>query len=331
LQGQKAYELRSSDMPLSRKVETLRSFLFEQGVEGTLRGLICEVAEASKYIDYAIKMTELGFAGTSNVYGEEQLALDVLSDELISSRLSKCGLVVNMASEEQQNIFSSFLNEPGEYSVCFDPLDGSSLVDVNLAVGTIVSIYPGKELVRPGREQIAALFVLYGPRTTMVIGLESGVHEFTLNPLGSYTLSRQDIKMDESGKIYSPGGDTRKYSPGHSAFIEALKMDGHKLRYSGGMVPDVNHVLMKGGGLFTYPALDGAPRGKLRLMFEANPMAFILEAAGGAAIDGTKRILDVEPEGIQDRCPVYLGSKKEVALAKKTLKQASSGKGAKKT
>ncbi len=318
-------------MPLTRKVEALRSFLFEQGVEGTLRGLICEVADASKYIDYAIKMTELGFAGTSNIYGEEQLALDVLSDELISSRLSKCGLVVNMASEEQQNIFSAFLKESGEYSVCFDPLDGSSLVDVNLAVGTIVSIYPGKELVRPGREQIAALFVLYGPRTTMVLGLEGRVHEFTLNPLGSYTLSQEDVKMDESGKIYSPGGDARKYSPGHSAFIEALKNDGYKLRYSGGMVPDVNHVLMKGGGLFTYPALDGSPRGKLRLMFEANPMAFILEAAGGAASDGTKRILDVEPEGIQDRCPVYLGSKKEVALAEKTLKEAGSEKGAKKT
>ena len=318
-------------MPFAKKVETLRSFLFEQGIEGTLRGLICEVAEASKYVDYAIKMTELGFAGTTNVYGEEQLALDVLSDELITSRLSNCGLVVNMASEEQQNITSSFLNEPGEYSVCFDPLDGSSLVDVNLAVGTIVSIYPGKELVRPGREQIAAMFVLYGPRTTMVIALSNGVHEFTLNPLGSYSLSREDIKMDESGKIYSPGGDSRKYLPGHMALIDALKNDGHKLRYSGGMVPDINHVLMKRGGLFSYPALVGSPKGKLRLMFEANPMAFILEKAGGAASDGTKRILDIEPEGIQDRCPVYLGSKKEVALAKKMLKEGGSGKSAKKT
>jgi len=317
-------------MPLTKKIITLRSFLFKRGIEGTLRGLICEIAEACKFVDYAIKMTELGFAGTTNVYGEEQLALDVLSDELISTHLSNSGLVVNMASEEQQNIFSSFLNEPGEYSVCFDPLDGSSLVDVNLAVGTIASIYPGKELVRPGREQIAALFVLYGPRTTMVVGLQDSVHEFTLNPLGSYTLSRENITMGESGKIYSPGGDARKYSPGHAALIDAMKKDGHKLRYSGGMVPDVNHVLMKRGGLFTYPALDGSPKGKVRLMFEANPMAFILEKAGGAASDGTKRILDVEPEGIQDRCPVYLGSKKEVALAEKMLKKAGSEKGAKK-
>ena len=309
-------------MPFSTKIVTLRAFLFDQGIQGTLRGLICEVAEASKYIDYAIKMTDLGFAGTSNVYGEEQLALDVLSDKLISSRLSKCGLVVDMASEEQQNIFSAFLNEPGEYSVCFDPLDGSSLVDVNLAVGTIVSIYPGKELNRPGREQVAALYVLYGPRTTMVIGLANGVHEFTLNPLGSFTLSHEDIKMQESGKIYSPGGDVRKYSPGHSAFIDALTKDGYKLRYSGGMVPDVNHVLIKGGGIFTYPALDGSPRGKLRLMFEANPMAFIFEKAGGAASDGTKRILDVEPEDIQDRCPVYIGSREEVARAERMLKEA---------
>ncbi|MBN1592819.1 MAG: fructose-1,6-bisphosphatase [Candidatus Coatesbacteria bacterium] len=313
-------------MPFNKKIRTLRAFLFEQGVEGTLRGLICEIAEASKYVDYAIKMTELGFAGTTNVFGEKQLALDVLSDELISSRLGNCGLVVNMASEEQQNIFSSFLNEPGEYSVCFDPLDGSSLVDVNLAVGTIVSIYPGEDLVRPGREQVAALFVLYGPRTTMVVGIQNGVHEFTLNPLGSYTLSRENIRMEESGKIYSPGGDSRKYSPGHAALIESLKNGGHKLRYSGGMVPDINHVLMKRGGLFTYPALEGSPRGKLRLMFEANPMAFILEKAGGAASEGTMRILDVEPESIQDRCPVYLGSKKEVALAEKMLKKSASEK-----
>ena len=309
-------------MPLTKEAKTLRSFLFELGIEGTLRGLICEVAEASKYIKYAIDTSGLGQAGTTNVYGERQLALDVLADELVSTRMSTCGLVVNMASEEQQNIFSAYLSKPGMYSVCFDPLDGSSLVDVNLAVGTIVSIFPGEELVRPGADQIAALFVLYGPRTTMVVGLPDGVHEFTLNQVGSYTLSRENVRMKESGKIYSPGGSARKWSLSHTAFIDALLDKGYKLRYSGGMVPDVNHVLMKGGGLFTYPGLDGAPKGKLRLMFEANPMAFIIEAAGGAASNGQKRILDVEPESIQDRCPVYMGSKTEVALAEKMLKES---------
>nr|HDM59524.1 fructose-1,6-bisphosphatase [Bacillota bacterium] len=310
-------------MPLTKKTKTLRSFLFELGIDGTLRGLICEIAEASKYIKYAIDTSSLGEAGTTNVYGENQLALDVLADELMGTRMSTCGLVVNMASEEQQNIFSAYLSKPGKYSVCFDPLDGSSLVDVNLAVGTIVSIYPGEELVRPGSEQIAALFVLYGPRTTMVVGLPGGgVHEFTLNQVGSYTLSRKNVRMKESGKIYSPGGNTRKWSVKHTAFIDTLLDKGYKLRYSGGMVPDVNQILMKGGGLFTYPALDGAPNGKLRLMFEANPMAFIIEAAGGAASNGEKRILDIEPESIQDRCPIYIGSKTEVALAEKMLKES---------
>lgn len=309
-------------MPLTKEAKTLRSFLFELGIEGTLRGLICELAEASKYIKYAIDTSTLGQAGTTNVYGEQQLALDVLADELMSTRMSTCGLVVNMASEEQQNIFSAYLSRPGKYSVCFDPLDGSSLVDVNLAVGTIVSIFPGEELVRPGSDQIAALFVLYGPRTTMVVGLPDAVHEFTLNQVGSYTLTRENVRMKESGKIYSPGGSARNWSLSHTALIDALLDKGYKLRYSGGMVPDVNHVLMKGGGLFTYPGLDDAPMGKLRLMFEANPMAFIIEAAGGAASNGQKRILDVEPESIQDRCPVYMGSKAEVALAEKMLKES---------
>ncbi|MCD6327857.1 fructose-1,6-bisphosphatase [bacterium] len=305
-------------MPLSKR-KRLRDFLYDQGVDGALRGLINEIGEASKYISYAIDTTSLGYSGSVNVYGEKQLALDVLSDEIVSEKLGMCGIVKNMASEEQENINSAFLSEPGEYSVCFDPLDGSSLVDVNLAVGTIVSIYPGKQLVRPGREQVAALYVLYGPRTTMVVGLPSGVHEFSLDAVGSYTLSRPDIKMKDVGNIYSPGGSRNQYLPAHKDFIDSLLADNYKLRYSGGFVPDFNQVLMKGGGLFTYPALKNAPNGKLRLMFECNAMAFIVEVAGGAASNGKQRILDIEPESIEMRSPIYIGSKKEVARAEKML------------
>lgn len=315
--------MEGSNMPLCKTDKTLRPFLYDKGVDGALRGLICEIAEASKFINYAIKTSELGYAGTTNVYGERQLALDVLSDELITDRLNICGIVSNMASEEQQSIFSAHVSESGQFSVCFDPLDGSSLVDVNLAVGTIAGIYAGQDLLRPGRELIAAMYVLYGPRTTMVIALPDSVQEFTLSAIGSYSITRENIEMKDSGKIYSPGGDRRKFTSGHKALITSLEKDGYKLRYSGGFVPDINQILMKGGGLFTYPALEDAPNGKLRLLFECNPMAFILEAAGGAASNGEIPILDLKPQALQERCPIYIGSKAEVERAEEALRKAS--------
>ena len=219
-------------------------------------------------------------------------------------------------------IFQAKANAGGLYSVAYDPLDGSSLVDVNLAVGTIVSIYQGPELLQPGRNQVAALYILYGPRVSLVYTVGDGVHEFTMNQLMEYTLSREDITMQPSGDIYSPGGQRNKYVPGIEQYVQYLEGKGAKLRYSGGFVPDINQILMKGKGVFMYPMLQGVPNGKLRILYELNPMAFIIENAGGSASDGRRRILDIPPEGLDQRAPVFIGCKEDVAKAVEFLNSA---------
>jgi fructose-1,6-bisphosphatase I len=262
----------------------LRAHLRSKGVSNNLTHLICEIAEACKYVINAVRTGDLGVAGTSNLYGEEQLALDVLSDRIIRKRLIHSGVVCNIASEEMENIYQARANAGGLYSVAYDPLDGSSLVDVNLAVGTIVSIYQGPELLQPGRNQVAALYILYGPRVSLVYTAGDGVHEFTMNHLMEFTLSREYVTMKPSGDIYSPGGQRNKYLPGIEQYVQYLEAKGAKLRYSGGFVPDINQILMKGKGVFMYPMLQGLPNGKLRVLFELNPMAFIIENAGARPV-----------------------------------------------
>jgi fructose-1,6-bisphosphatase I len=293
----------------------LRRHLREQGICDNLVHLICEIAEASKYVINAVRTGDLGVAGTSNLYGEEQLALDVLSDRIIKKRLIHSGVVCNIASEEMDEIFQAQADAHGLYSVGYDPLDGSSLVDVNLAVGTIVSIYKGCDLLQTGRNQVAALYILYGPRVSLVYSVGNGVHEFTMNQLMEFTLTRENVTMKPTGDIYSPGGLRKKYLAGDAEFINYLEANGHKLRYSGGFVPDINQVMMKGKGIFMYPALQGAPNGKLRLLFELNPMAYLIEQAGGAASNGKIPILDLKPESLDHRAPIYIGCKDEVAKA----------------
>ncbi len=307
-------------MPFSEPGKTkfqvdLRRHLRNQGICDNLIHLICEIAEAGKYVINAVRTGDLGVAGTSNLYGEEQLALDVLSDRIIKKRLIHSGVVCNIASEEMDEIFQAQADADGLYSVAYDPLDGSSLVDVNLAVGTIVSIYEGCNLLQKGRNQVAALYILYGPRVSLVYSVGKGVHEFTMNHLMEYTLSRENIVMKPEGDMYSPGGLRKKYQEGTEKFVRYLEEKGAKLRYSGGFVPDINQVIMKGKGIFMYPALNGSPNGKLRLLFELNPMAFLVENAGGAATDGTQSILDLEPQSLDHRAPVYIGCKAEVAKA----------------
>ncbi|CAG0978855.1 class 1 fructose-bisphosphatase [Geobacter sp.] len=307
-------------MPFSEPGKTkfqvdLRRHLRNQGICDNLIHLICEIAEAGKYVINAVRTGDLGVAGTSNLYGEEQLALDVLSDRIIRKRLIHSGVVCNIASEEMDEIFQAQADADGLYSVAYDPLDGSSLVDVNLAVGTIVSIYEGCNLLQKGRNQVAALYILYGPRVSLVYSVGKGVHEFTMNHLMEYTLSRENIVMKPEGDMYSPGGLRNKYQEGTEKFVRYLEEKGAKLRYSGGFVPDINQVIMKGKGIFMYPALNGSPNGKLRLLFELNPMAFLVENAGGAATDGKQSILDLEPQSLDHRAPVYIGCKAEVAKA----------------
>ncbi|WP_432820856.1 class 1 fructose-bisphosphatase [Trichloromonas sp.] len=297
----------------------LRRHLRETDENRDLTRLICEIADASKYIVHSIRTGDLGVAGTSNLYGEEQLALDVLSDRILQKRLSHSGVVANIVSEERPDIITVSTESAGKYSVAFDPLDGSSLVDVNLAVGTIVSIYEGGDVFQPGRNQVAAMYILYGPRSTLVYSTGNGVHEFAMNALSEYTLIRENVTMANAGGIYSPGGQRNLYSAGTESFVQDLEARGSKLRYSGGFVPDINQVLMKGKGIFMYPHLKNAPNGKLRLLFELNPMAFLIEQAGGAASTGRERILDLKPKSIDDRAPVFIGAKDDVARAEEFI------------
>ncbi len=306
--------------PGSTKFQTdFRRHLREQNISGNLVHLLCEIAEASKYVINAVRTGDLGVAGTSNLYGEEQLALDVLSDRILRKRLMYSGVVCNIASEEMDEIFQVTSNPLGMFSVAYDPLDGSSLVDVNLAVGTIVGIYQGDNLLQPGRNMVGAMYILYGPRVSMVYSVGKGVYEFTMNHLMEFTLTREKVQMKPSGDIYSPGGLRKKYTPENEAYIRYLEDKGSKLRYSGGFVPDINQILMKGKGIFMYPALTDSPNGKLRLLFELNPMAYLIEQAGGAATNGCMPILDMTPEGLDQRAPIYIGCKEDVAKATEFL------------
>lgn len=309
--------------PGSTKFQTdFRRHLREQNISGNLVHLLCEIAEASKYVINAVRTGDLGVAGTSNLYGEEQLALDVLSDRILRKRLMYSGVVCNIASEEMDEIFQVTSNPLGMFSVAYDPLDGSSLVDVNLAVGTIVGIYQGDNLLQPGRNMVGAMYILYGPRVSMVYSVGKGVYEFTMNHLMEFTLTREKVQMKPSGDIYSPGGLRKKYTPENEAYIRYLEDKGSKLRYSGGFVPDINQILMKGKGIFMYPALTDSPNGKLRLLFELNPMAYLIEQAGGAATNGCMPILDMVPEGLDQRAPIYIGCKEDVAKATEFLNGA---------
>lgn len=293
----------------------LRRHLRERDVEPDLVHLICEIAEASKYIINSIRTGDLGVAGTSNLYGEKQLALDVLADRILTKRLSHSRVVGNVLSEEADDIICMSENCGALYSVAFDPLDGSSIVDANLSVGTIVSIFTGCNLLQPGRNQVAALYVLYGPRTTLMYSTGDGVHEFGMNQLNEFTLLRENVTIQSKASLYSPGGLRNLYTPAIEDYVSNLEKNGCKLRYSGGFVPDINQVLIKGGGIFLYPYLKGHPQGKLRLSFELNPMAFLVEQAGGAASDGHGPILDRQPEGKDERAPIFIGCKEDVEMA----------------
>lgn len=297
----------------------LRRHLREHDEDRDLTRLICEIADASKYIINSIRTGDLGVAGTSNLYGEQQLALDVLSDRILIKRLRHSDVVANMVSEESGDIIQLDPDNEEKYSVAFDPLDGSSLVDVNLAVGTIISIYKGPNLLQAGRNQVAAMYILYGPRTTLVYSTGRGVHEFGMNSLMEYTLNYENIRMSGSAKVYSPGGLRSKYTPGTERFVQYLENNGAKLRYSGGFVPDINQVLLKRGGVFMYPHLSDAPDGKLRLLYELNPMAFLIEQAGGVASTGRQRILDIVPERVDKCAPIFIGSREAVEMAEKFI------------
>ncbi len=277
-----------------------------------VKQVMLRIGEVAKTIRRGFA-TRQGASGSSNVYGEQQAAMDVWADELLISGLRDSGLVRYVASEEQPEMLT-FPGSTSNIGVTLDPLDGSSLIGVNLTVGTIVGIYRGSPL-SPGDEMLGAMYVLYGPLTTLTYSLREGVHEFALDDMGVFVLQEEDVTIPE-GKIYAPGALRRDYLPAHRGFIEELEAEGYKLRYSGSFVADVHQILHK-GGVFTYPPFAGNENGKLRLLFEAIPMGFIVSQAGGAASDGHRDLLSIKPEAVSQRVPVYIGGKREIELIEK--------------
>ena len=302
----------------TKNIVDLRRHMWMAGVEVELRRLIWQIAVVGKYISAKIHESNRKLAGLKNIYGDDQMALDRASDEILKSQLEFSGFVREYASEELEDIVKIGTGDE-KYVVTADPLDGSSLVDSNLAIGTIIGIHKDSVLDCGRNTMVAALYITYGPLMTMIYSAGKGSHEFVLNREGEYVLSEENIKLKEKGSIFSPGGLRRDWNPEHRQFVEKLESDGYKLRYSGGFVPDINQVLIKKGGLFTYPALKKSPEGKLRLLFELQPMAFITEQAGGMATDGQQDILSVKVKSINQLSPVYIGSSYEVQLAKQML------------
>ncbi|MGA1822215.1 MAG: class 1 fructose-bisphosphatase [Thermoplasmatota archaeon] len=255
-------------------------------------------------------LTKQGLSNTVNIYGETQVKMDKWADEVIVNALSQLPSVTAVASEERPEIVG--LSDSGRFSVVMDPLDGSSLMGINLTVGTIVGIFDSPDPLIPGSGMAAALYILYGPLTTLTYSVGKGVHEFAMTEEGRFLLQHEDLTIGES-KIYSPGALRKDWLPPHRRFIDRLEADGYKLRFCGSFVADVHQILHK-GGVFTYPAFAGKENGKLRLLFEANPMGFIVANAGGAISNGRENILDIRPESLDQRVPIYVGGKKEIRI-----------------
>lgn len=296
----------------------LREHLLKASLEEELRRIIHHIAGSAKYIAASMGESNRKLTGTRNLSGDEQLEMDVLANQILVERLKRdTSFGINEFVSEELDRVQRLNTNSGVYSIAVDPLDGSSLADVNLAIGTIVAVYKGPILQgKSGRKNlVAALSILYGPLTTLIYSAGRGSHEFVLNPTGDYILSTDNIRMNNKGNIYSPGGLKKDWPSDHRRFIDALEQMGHKLRYSGGFVGDMNQILMKKGGIFTYPALTGSPQGKLRLLFELQPMAFLVEQTGGKATNGFQDILDIVPRDIDQRNPIYIGSRMEVDMA----------------
>jgi fructose-1,6-bisphosphatase len=292
-------------------------YLRQIGCEEELSAVLKSIVGSIKDISKSIKTSDTGKAGSLNVFGEEQLALDIFSNKIIENHLKDNPLVGIIASEELPD---EIRLGDGEYGVCFDPLDGSSLVDVNLAVGSIFGIYKTKSFIGiKGDDMLAAVVAVYGPRTTFVITIRKGVQEFVLSGGGDFVLSKEDIKVSE-GKMFAPGNlRACGYRQDYLNLITFWCKNEYTLRYSGGMVPDINQILIKGKGIFSYPGYEKEPNGKLRLLFECGPASLLMEEAFGAASDGKARILSKPVVSIDQRMPIFIGSKAEVRRCEESL------------
>jgi fructose-1,6-bisphosphatase I len=331
-------------------VTTIERFILDQEerypeATGELSNLLYDVALAAKIIAAAIRraglVNILGGAGQRNVQGEDQQKLDVLANEIIQNSLKHTGRVCVMGSEEDDDIIPVPPEYGvGKYAVLFDPLDGSSNIDVNAAVGTIFSIYRrvttegrGKsiDVLQPGCKQVAAGYVMYGSSTMLVYTTGQGVAGFTLDPtIGEFLLSHPQIITPRVGTYYSVNeSNFGRWDKAMQSAVRGLKgdaSDGVKpknSRYIGSLVADFHRNLIS-GGIFLYPADTRNPKGKLRLLYEASPMAFIAEQAEGSATDGLNRILDIVPHSLHQRTPLVIGSREDVGFVADALRRTAS-------
>ena len=329
----------------STKIVTIERHIIEgerahPGATGDFSGLLRDLTLAFKVIYREVSkaglVNILGFAGKQNVHGEDVKKLDVFADETIYRAMDHGGHLCVMASEENENVLQIPDDYPkGKYVLLYDPLDGSSNIDALVTIGTIFSIYrrvtpSGKgtmqDCIQPGYKQIAAGYCIYGSSTMLVYTTGDGTHGFTFDPsIGEFILSHEDIKIPGRGKIYSVNeGNYRWWHSGVKQYVKYLQEEDkathrpYSSRYIGSMVADVHRTLLY-GGIFMYPGDSRNPEGKLRLMYEANPVSFIVEQAGGKASNGNIRILDVKPKNLHQRTPLFIGSEEDVSIAEEFL------------
>ncbi len=312
---------------------TLSKHLASRGLAPGLDEVLLAIALGGKAIGHRVRRARIddvvGVAGGENVFGEVQQKLDVLSDEILLACLKDTRATAVYASEEQDGpLVLRTASEGGRYCVLADPLDGSSNIDVAVSVGTIFSVLPNDRpdaetaaaVLQPGRRQVAAGYIVYGSSVVLVLATEAGVDMYTLDPvLGEFVLVEEGIRIPDEKKIYSINeAYVNDFDDGLRAYLEYAHGSGYGARYIGSMVADVHRTLLK-GGVFIYPATTKAPRGKLRLMYEGNPMGYVVERAGGAASAGTTPLLEAVPTDVHERTPVVLGSKAEVEQVTRRL------------
>ena len=331
-------------------MKTLGEFIVEKQAEypnakGALTGILSSIRLVAKLIHRDINragLTQdiLGNAGNENVQGEAQMKLDVFANETMKRALMAREEVAGFASEEEEN-FVAFDTERGRnarYVILTDPLDGSSNIDVNVSVGTIFSIYRRvspigspitlEDFMQPGNQQVAAGYVVYGSSTMLVYTTGNGVNGFTYDPsLGLFCLSHENLQIPKSGKIYSINeGQYLKFPMGVKKYLKYCQEEDaatgrpYTSRYIGSLVSDFHRNMLK-GGIYIYPNATNYPNGKLRLLYEGNPIAFLTEQAGGVATDGYNRILDIKPTALHQRSPLFLGSKEMVEKAQEFMRE----------
>ncbi|TQD36927.1 class 1 fructose-bisphosphatase [Haloflavibacter putidus] len=334
---------------MGRKNQTLGEFIIENQSSfpyssGELSRLINSIRLAAKVVNHEVNKAGLvditGAAGDTNVQGEEQQKLDVYANEKFIQTLTNREIVCGIASEENDDyitIQGQNNDHKNKYVVLMDPLDGSSNIDVNVSVGTIFSIYRRKtevgkpvtqeDFLQPGNQQVAAGYIIYGTSTMLVYTTGHGVNGFTLNPaIGTYYLSHPNMRFPKDGKIYSINeGNYAHFPQGVKDYLKYCQAeDGDRpytSRYIGSLVSDFHRNIIK-GGIYIYPKTAKSENGKLRLLYECNPMAFLAEQAGGVASDGFNRIMDIEPKELHQRTPFFCGSENMVKKAEEFMKNA---------